>query len=479
MNEQGAHSRKVSCRQALSERAGRVTAEAKVLLSGPIVRNAASLYGSTVTTSVLGFFYWFVAARMASASAVGIAAAIQSASQFVAIYCVLGLSTLLISELAVDRTHARSLILTAVTGAATVGFVVAVFGGLVLAAVSRTLHDGLTIPVGLVVFALLGAMTTMLIILDDSCVGLFRADLQFRRNAVFAVAKLLVLPLIIIAWPSKAGTELEVAWLLGLAISIVTVGIALRGVTEGESARLNFHRIIEKRRLMAGHHSLNVSIQSPRLLIPVVVATVVGAQANAAYTAAFLVVSFVNIIPQHLSTVLFALAPGDEVSLHREVRKTMRIVLILALVSAPFFAIFSEPILSVFGPKYVAAATALAVLGLTTYPMGIKAHYVAISRSRGEMQAAASRSMIGAFLEIGLATLGAVVHGITGVAVGYLVAVVLESFLFGPVVFGVLRGSPELAGPSAEDAEMTPSAESHDGADGTGQARDDSDGDAT
>jgi len=439
----GAHSRRLSYRQMLSDRVARVTAEARMLLSGPIVRNAASLYGSTVTTSVLGFVYWFVAARMTTASAVGIAAAIQSASQFVAIYCVLGLSTLLISELAVDRTHARSLIMTAVTGAATFGFLVAVLGGLVLSAFSQTLRHGLTIPVGLLVFALLSAMTTMLIILDDSCVGLFRADLQFRRNAVFAVAKLLILPAIIIAWPSKSGTELEVAWLLGLAISIVTVGIALRKVTEGGSSRLNFHRIIEKRRLMAGHHSLNVSIQSPRLLIPVVVATVVGAQANAAYTAAVLVVSFVNIIPQHLSTVLFALAPGDEVALHREVQKTMRIVLILALLSAPFFALFSHPILAIFGPKYVAASTALAVLGLTTYPMGIKAHYVAISRSRGRMQAAASRSMIGAFLEVGLATLGAVVHGITGVAVGYLIAVVLEAFLFGPVVFGVLRRSPQ------------------------------------
>ncbi len=468
MSGPGAHSRKVSYRQLLSGGIAQVTAEARMLLSGPIVRNAASLYGSTVTTSVLGFVYWFVAARMATASAVGIPAAIQSASQFVAIYCVLGLSTLLISELAVDRTHARSLIMTAVTGAATFGFLVAVVGGLALSAFSRTLHDGLTVPVGLLVFALLSAMTTMLIILDDSCVGLFRADLQFRRNAVFAVAKLLVLPVIIIAWPSKSGTELEVAWLIGLGISIVTVGIALRRVTEGGSSRLNFHRIIDKRRLMAGHHSLNVSIQSPRLLIPVVVATVVGAQANAAYTAAVLVVSFVNIIPQHLSTVLFALAPGDEVALHREVHKTMRIVLILALLSAPFFALFSHPILAIFGPKYVAGSTALAVLGLTTYPMGIKAHYVAISRSRGRMQAAASRSMIGAFLEVGLATLGAVVHGITGVAVGYLIAVVLEGFLFGPVVFGVLRGSPQPDPPLPEGA-----GEPHGtGSDGSAEAHD-------
>jgi len=413
-----------------------------MLLAGPIVRNAASLYGSTVATSVLGFFYWFVAARMASASAVGVASAIQSSAQFLAIFCVLGLSTMMISELAVDRTHARSLILTAAVSAAGFAVVVAVAGGLVLGAYSPTLREGLSVPVGLSVFVLLSAFTTTLIILDDSCVGLFRADLQFRRNAVFAVGKLMVLPLMIVLWPSNAGTELVVAWLVGLVISLVTVGFALAKLTREEPTRLVFGRLIEKRRLMAGHHSLNISIQSPRLLIPVVVVTVVGAKENAAYTAAMLVVAFVNIIPQHLSTVLFALSPGDEVSLHREVKKTMRICLILALLSAPFFVIFGHLILSLFGSAYVVASGALAILGLTTYPMAVKAHYVAISRSRGRMQQAATRSMVGAFLEVGLAAAGARVHGITGVAVGFLVATILEAFLFAPTVFGVLRGEP-------------------------------------
>jgi O-antigen/teichoic acid export membrane protein len=443
VRDRPAHRRKDST-YPLSGLVGRANSEARRLLAGPIVRNAASLYGSTVATSVLGFFYWFVAARMASASAVGVASAIQSSAQFLAIFCVLGLSTLMISELALDRSRARSLILTAAVSAAGFAVVVAVAGGLVLGVYSPTLREGLSIPVGLTVFALLSAFTTTLIILDDSCVGLFRADLQFRRNAVFAVGKLMVLPLMIVLWPSHAGTELVVAWTVGLVISLVTVGIAIANLTRGEPTRLVFGQLIEKRRLMAGHHSLNISIQSPRLLIPVVVVTVIGAKENAAYTAAMLVVAFVNIIPQHLSTVLFALTPGDEVSLHREVKKTMRICLILALLSAPFFAIFGHLILSVFGPAYVVASGALAVLGLTTYPMAIKAHYVAISRSRGRMQQAASRSMIGAILEVGLAALGARLYGVTGVALGFLLAVVLEAFLFAPVVFGVLRSEPPL-----------------------------------
>ncbi len=362
----------------------------RIHTAGPIVRNAASLYGTTIITSVLGFVYWFAAARMASAHAVGIAAGIQSSAQFLAMVCVLGLSTLLLSELSRDKTHARSLILTATTGVAAVAVVTSIVAGIVLGALSSTLHAGLYIPVGMLVFVLLTALSTVLLITDDSCIGLLRGDLQLRRNTIFALSKLVLLPILIVLWPSPTGTELEVAWLAGLAISLVTISLALGRLTRGESSRLDFKRFVEHRRLMMGHHSLNLSISSPRLLIPIMVVTILGAQANAAFTAALLIVAFVNIIPVHLSTVLFALVPGDEESLHREVQKTMRICLVLALASAPFFILFGHLILGFFGSSYQDATGALAVLGLTTYPIAVKAHYVAISRSRGHMQQAAN-----------------------------------------------------------------------------------------
>src|SRR5450631_186187 len=86
---------------------------ARKLLEGPIVRNAATLYGTTVVTSAVGFVYWFIAARLVSERAIGIASAIQSAAQFLSLFCVLGLNTLVVSELSKDKTQGRALILTA------------------------------------------------------------------------------------------------------------------------------------------------------------------------------------------------------------------------------------------------------------------------------------------------------------------------------------------------------------------------------
>ena len=112
----------------------------KETLEGPIVRNAAALYGTTIITSILGFVYWFVAARLAPAAAVGTASAIQSAAQFLGIFCVIGLNTLLISELAADKSEARSLMLTAAAGVGVVAYIISAGVGIGLASLSSTLH---------------------------------------------------------------------------------------------------------------------------------------------------------------------------------------------------------------------------------------------------------------------------------------------------------------------------------------------------
>ena len=196
------------------------------------------------------------------------------------------------------------------------------------------------------------------------------------------------------------------AWLIGLAISMWMLGAGLIRITSGQSARLDFRELAAKRHLMLGHHSLNLSVQLPRVLILVIVAIIVGPAANAAFTAAVLVVGFVNVIPVHLTTALFALAPGDEEALHREVLRTMQICLVVALVSAPFFIVFSHFILGLFGKDYQSATAAMVILGFTTYPVAIKAHFVSIARVRGRIQQAAYLTMIGACFEVGFEQFG-------------------------------------------------------------------------
>jgi O-antigen/teichoic acid export membrane protein len=431
--------------------------ETKAIVEGPIVRNAASLYGATIVTSLLGFLYWLIAARMAPAQSVGIAWAAQSAAQLLSLFCLLGLSTLLIAELSSHREQARSIILTAAVITAACSVVVSAAVGIALAELSSTFRQSLTGTVGLPIFILLSALTTTLFLLDDACIGLLRGDLQFKRNIVFAVSKLLILPVFIFLWPDHSGKEIISAWVLGLAISMVTLGFRLRNLTKGQAWRLDFRRVIEQRRLLVGHHSLNLSVDAPSLALPVIVVLILGPVKGAAFTAAWFMTGFVAIIPRHLSTVLFALAPGDEAALHREVRKTMRICLVLSLAAVPFFVIFSGLILDIYGKGYAVAKVAMIILALTTYPGSVKTHYVAISRVRGRMQQAALFTVIGACIEVGLSAAGGELWGLSGVALGCLAAITIEAIFFGPVVYSVLhRAAHEKSQPVAADGARSP-----------------------
>jgi len=328
--------------------------------------------------------------------------------------------------------------ITASAGVGAFALIVSTVVGFGFHSFSSDISKGVEGPAGIVIFVLLSSLTTILLVLDDACIGLLRGDLQLRRNTVFAVSKLVLLPILILFWATSSGIELVLAWLAGLGISLLFMAYELLNLTKGQSSRLDFRRIFEKRTLMFRHHWLNLSVQAPRLILPILVAVIVSPQANAAFTATWLVVGFVQIIPSLLSTVLFALAPGDEEALHRECRKTMRISLVVSVVSAPFFFIFSGLILRVFGPQYAVAGTTMGILGLATYPGAIKSHYVAISRVRGKMQQAVFLTIIGVTLEVGFSAAGGALWGLNGVALGLLVGLVVEAFVYAPTVFGVL-----------------------------------------
>src|SRR5690242_19080604 len=75
-----------------------------------ILVNAGSLVGSTAVTSILGFAYWWLAARFFLAEAVGIASASISAMILLGNASMLGLGTLLIGELPHHRGRELPLI---------------------------------------------------------------------------------------------------------------------------------------------------------------------------------------------------------------------------------------------------------------------------------------------------------------------------------------------------------------------------------
>lgn len=417
-----------------------VTDRLVLLRSSPVLRGAASLYGSTITTSLLGFVFWFVAARLLTPAAVGAGSAAQSAAQLVATIGIVGLGTLSIAELSIDRTRARSLVAAATIVAGAVSAVGAVAVGLILSSSSAHLASAVGGITPLLSYAVLACLTAVALVLDDACIGLRRGRIQLARNTMFAAVKLALLPVLYYLWRDGGGQLVVVAWLVATALSLVIAYRLTGRELPGQSWRPDFAVLVAKRGLIYSHHLLNVAVVGPRLIAPVIVSAIVSPAANAGFYTAFLITGFVNIIPSQLSTALFAVTPGDEQLLAKEARTSLRLCLVLAVVSGGFFLVASHEILHVFRPAYTSAASAMILLGFSTLPSAIKAHYVAIARVQGRMSRAAAMASVAAAVEIGSLVVGGLVDGVTGTAAGLLIAYVVEAFVFAPTVARAVGG---------------------------------------
>jgi O-antigen/teichoic acid export membrane protein len=398
-----------------------------------VARSSASLYVTTVVTSVLGFAFWSIAAHLLPPTQVGDASAVVSAMQLLAVVCVLGLNTLIISEVSAHPNRTPTLVATAGLVAIAVG----VFGGAVSALVLRSTSEAymaiFATTWAVPIFVVGVAATTLTLVVDDACVAARRASWQVTRNTFASAAKLAMLPLSVVLLVHSNGMQLLGAWVLATLLSFWFVRRLV--MVPGRSLSIDLSLIRSHAMLALRHHWLNVSIQAPRLAIPAIAAVIVGARLTAAFYAAMLMVGFVAIIPSLLTTVLFALAAGDEVALRENVRFTLAISALVAIVAAPVFYAISGFALSLFSSADLTARTAIWILALNIAPSAVKAHYVVVSRVRGRMGRAARLSTVGTVLEVTFASLGGWTGGLTGMALGWLIALCIEAILFGPTVY--------------------------------------------
>ncbi len=416
----------------------RVAAIARLEQHAVVAKNAFSLYGSTIVTSAFGFGFWWLAAHRLLAVEVGQASAALSAVQLVATICVLGLNTLLISELARDRTSAQTLLTTAVVVVVATSSVAGIAVSIVLSLVSSTYTQMLGNPLAVIAFTAGVIVTAVTLVLDDACIGLLRGGLQLQRNTFFAIAKLLLVPVAAVLLPHGHGIGLVLAWTIATALSVWFLRPMLH---VGAGPRIVDRQLIRRNtKLALNHHWLNIAIQAPRLIMPVIAVAVIGPALTAAFYAATLLVNFVNIIPSQLATVLFAVNAGDHEKLRREGRFTLLVSTGLAVASAPAFWLLSPFALRLFSANYLSARHAMILLGFTTLPSAVKSHYVVISRVQGRLTRAAITSTIGAAIEVAVAAAGGVIGGVTGMAAGLLIAQLIEALLFAPTVSHAILG---------------------------------------
>lgn len=390
--------------------------------------NAGSLVATTAVTSALGFAYWWLAARLFPPEAVGLASAAVSAMMLLSAIGVLGLGTLLIGELPRQPGREGAIIMASLLVAGVASTILSVLFALAAPFLSPELTPFSSSAGNILFFAAGVVFTALTVVIDQALIGLLRGGLQLGRNVFFAVAKLGILYLVSLWASREAGLNIYVAWMLGNLLSLVALALYMRVRGIRIIHRPQWALISTLRRSAMAHHAVNLVLQAPSLLMPLAVTTLLSASANASFYAAWMVVSFAFVIPSHLATVLYAVGAGDPAALVKKLKMTMKLSLLLGVPVAGGLFLVADPLLNLFGAHYAEQADwCLRLLSIGIFPQIIKYHYVALLRVQGKLEGAVLLLLGGSLLEVVLVVVGLKLGDLTGLSIGWLLAVSLEA----------------------------------------------------
>jgi O-antigen/teichoic acid export membrane protein len=426
-----------------------------------ILVNAGSLIGTTAVTSILGFAYWLVATQHFAPAAVGFASASVSAMLFLGTICILGLGTMLIGELPQQSGRKGSLISAALLISAASGACFGVGFAIIAPLVSRDFAVLRANIWSIAIFAVGVSITAITLVLDQSLIGLLRGQLQFWRNTLFATIKLAVLLAVGLGLTMKTGLSIYATWGAGNIISLLALaGYAfVHGDLAGVSLWPQWKQLHRLRFVALQHHILNLTMQMPTQVLPVIVTVMFSATVNAWFYVSLMLANFVFTIPFSLTTVLYAVNTAQPDILAARIRLTVSLALGASIFASGILLLDTQQILGMFGHIYAEQAVwSLRILALGAFPQIIRTHFIALCRIKRRMAQAMAPIIAGSFLEIVAAAIGGRIGGLDGLSLGWVVALTLEALcMLWPVLRAIWPRKPRLDAFPPHIQEATPS----------------------
>ncbi|TVZ07106.1 lipopolysaccharide biosynthesis protein [Trebonia kvetii] len=406
-----------------------------------LLRNAGSLAATTGLTSVFGFAYWIYAAHVFPQQAVGYGSAAISTMTLLGTIGMFGIGTMLIGEL--PRRESRGGLIMA-------GLVVSFAGSLILgvgfAIVSLAFGNRFAEIGGtfgrMAIFCFGVAITGATVVFDEATIGLMRGGIQLTRNVVVSIAKMAALPCCALILHDLFGVGIELSWVLGTLVSIVPIIIIIRRDGTSILYRPDWGSFRRLGKVTLAHNWLNLAINIPPKLIPVLVVIVVSPSSNAVYYVAAMLVGFLGMVPTHLSTVLFAIASAAPERISEKLRFVLRASLMIGVPGGLILGLSGHFVLSIFGSSYARLGTGPLWLLIVCLIPGIpNIVYIAVCRATGRVSQAAVFLSIASAIQMSAVVVGGRLDGLYGLCYGMLAVATLQALVTTPAVLRAAYGS--------------------------------------
>lgn len=335
-------------------------------LTGRLIQNAFALMISFGGTAVLGVVFWAVAAHLASATIVGRTSAEIAAMVLLSNLAQLSFGSIFERFLPVAGTRTRAFVKRA--------YVMCISTALVLTLVY--VFIGFThsfLPASLAwraVFVTAVVLWTIFILQDSALIGLRASRWVPVENILFAIAKLALLPALIIVWRSQG---IFMAWSapVGLTIVGVTWYLFRHRIPEYESFAGATEDLPSTRELFvlagAQYATLLSSVFTPSLVALIVIERL-GPVANAHCYIPLLIVDGLLLLVYSISRSFLVEAAHEPHALRHHSNVTIRAIVMLVVPSMSIAIIFASLLLRIFGIGYANDGTTLLRMLLLSVP---------------------------------------------------------------------------------------------------------------
>ncbi len=400
---------------------------------------------SQVGSAGLGFVFWILAAHAFTTSAVGVGSGLVSAMMLLGAVGMLGLGTLLVREFPDEPGREISMIAAAAWVAGAFGAVLGIGFALVAPRLSSDFAVLTASPMTVATFTVGVALFGIATIADEALIGLLQSGLILLRNLVAAGARLLVLAAVALLGRTSS-VDIFSAWVIANALSLVVLLLIAAGTGRLSAVTRPAWGVMGRLRMSAlQHHLLNLAIQVPGWVMPLIAVAMISAESNAAFYVVWMLIGLTAFIPSALMWGLYAEGTRDPERLWLHARQTLRWAGLAAMASIIGLWIVAPVVLSAFGTHYLDSGRApLSIMALAVVPMVVKGHFVAAHRVHRTLTPAILAVSFGALLELVGAALGAARGELMGLSIGITAAMYVEIVVMVPTVVRLIRPAPAL-----------------------------------
>ena len=410
-------------------------------LRTPLYRNAVFLMANTIANNFFGFLFWMVVAWFYATSEFGMATALIAAAMLIANLSTLGLDIGLIRYLPEARGQENSMVNSSFSITAGLAVVISLIFLLGLGLWSPALGFLTESMFFSIAFILVAVFFALSLVMNNVFIAKRSAKYMLLRNVVYGVVRL-GLPAIFAVFFGVFG--IFASWGVAAFIALVVGWIFfMRKILPDYRPRLSASRTVVNDifHFSFGNYIGGILAMLPTFLLPIMLVNLASPELAAYFYVSWMIAGILFVVPQAVATSLFAEGSHFRDRFSGDIKKSLRLILILVTIGIIALFFFGNILLLLFSAEYSSNAfDLLRILAISAVFVSINGVYFTIKRVEKKVVPIIIISAFTTIMTLGVSYVLVPSIGLIGVGLGWITSQGVVSLAIGGIYLRKLLG---------------------------------------